>query len=538
MEISTIQRASSSRVLEDPQTEASTAQESTHARELFEVEEVGNNGDDDDIEYPTGTKLWLAVSSFCLASFLHGLDLTIVAVAVPSLTDQFKTVNDIGWYSASYMMTSSALIFFFGKMYTLYSIKPLFVFGIAVFELGSLLCTFSQSSHMFILGRSIAGVGTSAIQGGGLKLMRHCFPVSKLPMAMSLVSACSSSACWRACFAINIPLGVLCIVFILYGFHDFILNPDESMPWRAKIRCLDPVGTLLVIPSVTCLLMGLQWGGIKYGWKDWRIILVFVLFGVLSSGFAYLQYRQGDVAILPPRIVKKRSILAAMWFSSCCNGVLAVTEYYIAIYFQGVQGLSATTSGLLGLPMIVGLGVATVMSGLGTSAIGYYYPFMFATSIFAPVASGLLTTLDPDESHVKVAALLAFLGIAIGLSLSTPSLIVQATLSPKDISIGAAIVGFGGGMGSALWTCASAALFQNRLVREIQQHEPGANVTAIADAGLSDLRRYIGSEKLRVVLAGYNEAVSQTLYIPLALGILTVAGSIAAERKSVKSKQT
>lgn len=73
MEISTIQRASSSRVLEDPQTEASTAQESTHARELFEVEEVGNNGDDDDIEYPTGTKLWLAVSSFCLASFLHGL---------------------------------------------------------------------------------------------------------------------------------------------------------------------------------------------------------------------------------------------------------------------------------------------------------------------------------------------------------------------------------------------------------------------------------------------------------------------------------
>lgn len=163
---------------------------------------------------------------------------------------------------------------------------------------------------------------------------------------------------------------------------------------------------------------------------------------------------------------------------------------------------------------------------------------MFATSIFAPVASGLLTTLDPDESHVKVATLLAFLGIAIGLSLSTPSLIVQATLSPKDISIGAAIVGFGGGMGSALWTCASAALFQNRLVREIQQHEPGANVTAIADAGLSDLRRYIGSEKLRVVLAGYNEAVSQTLYIPLALGILTVAGSIAAERKSVKSKQT
>lgn len=161
---------------------------------------------------------------------------------------------------------------------------------------------------------------------------------------------------------------------------------------------------------------------------------------------------------------------------------------------------------------------------------------MFATSILAPVASGILTTINLDESSAKVAALLGFLGAAIGFGMQTPILIVQTSLSPKDVSIGTAVVGFGGGMGSALWTCASATLFQNRLVEEIQQHAPGTNVTTVGHSGLSDLRHDIGSANLKNVLSGYSDAVSQTLYIPLALGILTMIGSIATERKSMKKK--
>jgi len=361
---------------------------------------------------------------------------------------------------------------------------------------------------------------------------------------------------WRACFGINLPLGAVCVALTWYGFHDPVNNPDINLPLKEKVRRLDPFGTLLVVPAITCFLMALQWGGIKYGWKDWRIILLFALFGTLFSAFAYVQYRRGEAATLPPRIVKQRSILAALWFSSCCNGALAVTEAYISIYFQGVKGLSATSSGLLGLPMIAGLGVAGIAAGLGTTAIGYYFrkfmfwcgaklvslthlpAFMFATSTLAPIASGLLTTIDLDESTVKVAALLGFLGAAIGFGLQTPTLIVQTSLSPKDVSLGTAVIGFGGGMGSALWTCASATLFQNRLVEEVQHHAPSTNGTELVHTGLSDLRDYIGSENLKNVLSGYNEAVSQTLYIPLGLGILTIIGSIATERKSVKKKRS
>lgn len=262
------------------------------------------------------------------------------------------------------------------------------MFGIITFEFGSLLCTFATTSKMFILGRAVAGLGTSSLSGGTIKILRHCFPLSKQPIVTSAVFTFSSLGLvsapmiggalidafnWRACFGINLPLGVVCVALTWYGFHDPVNNPDINLPLKEKVQRLDPFGTLLVVPAITCFLMALQWGGIKYGWKDWRIILLFLLFGTLFSAFAYVQYRRGEAATLPPRIVKQRSIIAALWFSSCCNGALAVTEAYISIYFQGVKGLSATSSGLLGLPMIAGLGVAGIATGIGTTAIGYYF---------------------------------------------------------------------------------------------------------------------------------------------------------------------
>ena len=115
---------------------------------------------------------------------------------------------------------------------------------------------------------------------------------------------------------------------------------------------------------------------------------------------------------------------------------------------------------------------------------------------------------------------------------------VLAVLAPKDVSLGGAVVGFGGGMGSALWICASATLFQNRLVEEIEKYSPSTNGTALEAVGLSGIRKYIGSERLQDVLSGYDKAVVQTLYMPLALGILTIIGSLAMERRSMKKKQT
>ena len=275
--------------------------------------------------------------------------------------------------------------------------KSVFIFGIIVFEVGSLLCTFAPSSKVFILGRAVAGLGTSAVGGGSLKLLRHLFPLSKQALMGGLVGSCQSiglvcapmiggalidAFSWRACFGINLPLGVLCILLAAYCFQDPVSNPDTALPLKEKLKRMNLFSTFLVVPAITCCLMALQWGGAKYGWKDVRIIVMFVLFGVLFSAFGYVQYRQGNSATVPLRLLRNRSILGAMWFSACCNGILAMTEYYISIYYQGVRGFTATKSGLLGLPMIIGLAVASMAAATGTTIIGYYFRESFLRPSF------------------------------------------------------------------------------------------------------------------------------------------------------------
>ncbi|KAF4493718.1 aflatoxin efflux pump AFLT [Fusarium agapanthi] len=463
---------------------------------ILEIEEPRE--DEDNIVYPTGPKLWSTMASMAIACFLSGLDLTIVAVAVPSITDEFQTISDIGWYSAAYGMTLSAFVFFFGQIYTLFSIKAVFLIGIATFEIGSLICTLAPSSAIFILGRAVSGLGRGAINGGLFKLLRQCFPLSKQAMINSFFGSIQSvglitaptiggalidAFSWRACFGVNLPLGVLCLVLTAYGVHEQPPRRDAPvLTLKDKVKKVDFFGTLLAVPAITFLLMALQWGGTKFGWGTWQIIVPLVVCALLFVAFGYLQYRQGDNALLPPRILKQRSIIAGMWYGACCEGVLAVTEYYMSIYFQGVRGYSPTKAGLLALPMVGGLAIAFIISGVGTTWIGYYYPFMLATSVLTPIASGLLTTLDLEEQIAKAVGLLTFLGLAVGLGLQGPQVALQAVLPIEDVSLGGAVITFGAGMGSALWICASATLFQDRLSKEIQDAAPGTNTTHIQEA--------------------------------------------------------
>lgn len=163
---------------------------------------------------------------------------------------------------------------------------------------------------------------------------------------------------------------------------------------------------------------------------------------------------------------------------------------------------------------------------------------MYATTVLGSVAAGMLTTLDMDESNVKVLAFLGLLGFGVGLGFSAPAVAVQTILKPKDVPIGIAVVGFGGGIGAAVFICAAAALFQNRLDEAVQQVDPTINADWLRGIGLSEIEKYLSPARLKEVLTGYDTAVVQTLYLPLALIILTIIGSAAMEWRSVKKKTT
>lgn len=340
----------------------------------------------DQVNYPSGIRLWMAVASCCTVSFLHGLDLTIVAATVPSLTNHFKTVADIGWYSSAYSLMTASFSFLAGKLYSTISLKKLFIASICIFELGSLVCAAAATSWMFILGRAIAGVGSAGLVSGSYMTITHCFPSQKRPMWTTVVGSSQFVGIvsapllggalidwvgWRGCFGINVPLGIIAYIMIQFGFHDNPAITSTRGSWQEKLRRFDWIGTVCLVPSICCLLLALQWGGNTYRWGDARIVVLFILSVMLLGVFAWRQYRLQDEATLPPRICRMRSVLAAAWFSACINATLSITEYYVSIYFQGVKGYTATRSGLLMVPMLVGIALGNLCGGAGSSWTGY-----------------------------------------------------------------------------------------------------------------------------------------------------------------------
>jgi hypothetical protein len=209
----------------------------------------------------------------------------------------------------------------------------------------------------------------------------------------------------------------------------------------------------------------------------------------------------------------------------------------MSIYFQGVLGDSAFQSGIYSLPMIAGMCIAGVITGAATSWFGFYTPYMYVSSVLGPVAVGFLTQSNLETDLVKTLCFLALLGAAVGGSLQIPQFAAQTVLSPNEVTIGCAIVQFGSQLGPVLSLSASSTLFANRLKAEVLKYAPEINATTLDNTGLTDIRTIIGGGRLGQILLGYDAAVTQTLYFPLALTCMTIFGSLAMEWRSVKKNQ-
>lgn len=144
-----------------------------------------------------------------------------------------------------------------------------------------------------------------------------------------------------------------------------------SLGWKARIKEFDLLGTVFFIPAVICLLLALQWGGTKYEWSSWRIILLFCFFGVLIAIFIVIQFWKQDTATIPPKMMKKRSMWAAAMFSFCMGSFFLLLVYFLPIWFQAVKGASAVKSGIMNLPMVLSLVLVSIISGIGVTLVGY-----------------------------------------------------------------------------------------------------------------------------------------------------------------------
>ncbi|KAM0123972.1 hypothetical protein ACHAP3_010726 [Botrytis cinerea] len=152
-----------------------------YAIDLRGIEISRNDSDIAEQQYVTGMKLRLIVFSLTLACFLMTLSSSVLATAIPRITSEFHSVEDIGWYGSAYLLSNCAMQPLSGKLYTYFSLKHTFLCFLVTFELGALICGLSKDSDMLIVGRAIQGCGGSGILNGALTILAAAAPISKRP---------------------------------------------------------------------------------------------------------------------------------------------------------------------------------------------------------------------------------------------------------------------------------------------------------------------------------------------------------------------
>lgn len=508
------------------------------------------NAAEDESQYPTGTKFKLIILSVGLVLILSAMDSSIVSVAVPSITNHFHTIRDVGWYAAAYRLTLCSFQFMFGKLYKLYSLKRIFLVSVAIFMLGSVLCAAAPTSAALVAGRAVSGFASAGILSGTFYSLVQTLPLRKRPLWGSILAAIEGIAeigsplfggalverlGWRWCFIINIPLCFITFIALLFFLQD--TKPAEEMPWKEKLAQLDLLSNAFFVPSITCLFMALGWAGSRNAWNSSTIIVLFAAFVLLLGGFAFLQHRRQDGATLPPRLLRNRSVLAGFLFSLCCNSTIQVVQYYLPTYLQSIRGYTAGKSGVMMLPIIIGFLTAMLVQGWGVSLLGHYVPFMLLGSILMPLFAGLLTTLTTGSSLAKIICYTGFMGFAAGIGFQSPQTAVQTSLPVEDASMGLAVIIFAQHFGPAVFLSAAQSIFTNRLEKNLVGIGLSLNATSIESMGLADLKKHLGADKLQQVLDQYDHSLVQTWYLSVALGCATIIGSLAMEWRSVKKSR-
>ncbi|KAJ5438482.1 major facilitator superfamily domain-containing protein [Penicillium daleae] len=506
-------------------------------------------------EYPPLPKVIVIILALYLAVFLVALDQTIIGVAIPRITDQFKSITDIAWYGSAYFLTSTALQPSYGRIYKIFSVKWAFLAAVLIFEIGSLICAVAPSSTVLIVGRAIAGIGVAGIFSGALVIISMTVPLPKRPLVFGMFGMVwgiasiagpllggvfTDGISWRWCFYINLPIGGLSIAVILFilrlpGTNE---EPGKQKPILERIRQLDLVGASLLIPAIICLLLALQWGGNKYPWNNSRIIGLFVGFGLLAIIFAVSQIYIGDKATLPPSLLRQRSVLASCLFALFFGGAFFLLVYYVPIFFQSVEGSSAMKSGIQLLPMMLATVVSSVVVGGLITAVGYYTPFLIVSSAIAAIGTGLITLYDIDTSTGKWIGYQIVVGAGVGAGFQVPMTAVQTVLKPEDIPVGTAAVMFFQTLGGALFIAVGQSVFQNGLISGVVKYAPNVSPAAVIGAGATEMRHVLTQlgqlDQLDGVIKAYMSGLRDAYRVSLAIAVVAFVASLFLEWKSVK----
>ncbi|KAK4989977.1 hypothetical protein LTR50_002888 [Elasticomyces elasticus] len=517
-----------------------------------ETEDDGEDGS----AYPSGIRLVLIMASLCLTLFLFALDGTILATALPQITDQFNSLNDIAWYSAAFFLTTCAFQLPFGRAYSLLNTKWTYLVSVFIFLVGSAVCGATPTSIGLIIGRAIAGIGGAGVIGGVFIIISKSIPLRKRSLYTGFIGASLSissvlgpiiggalttNVSWRWCFYINLPVGGAVLAFVFLSLPDIGRTSTEfkRMSWWQKFRKFNPVGTVILLGSISSLILALQWGGASGKWDEGRVIATLVVFAVTSIIWAGMQYVQGEDATVPWSVARQRSVAGATLYGLFGSAAFTIIICWLPLWFQTIKGNSAEESGIHNIPLTIGIIVFSLGAGGLTMLIGYYSVFLLLGALLMSLGAGLLMTLKTDSGLRLWLGYQVIFAAGVGMSLEQCNLVVQAVLPDKKIPAGVSLIIFTRTLAGSIGSAIGQNVYQDNLTKQLAGIIPTSDLFSGATNLVKSIQRYIGDDPVlfQEVLGRINYSLMRVFTVALILACLTFPASLMIEWKSVKKEK-
>lgn len=368
------------------------------------------------------SKIGFVVAGLLLGILMASMDNTIVATAMGTIVGELGGFDKFVWVTTAYMVAEMAGMPIFGKLSDMYGRKRFFVFGLSVFLLGSILCGTANSIELLTIYRAIQGIGGGALIPIAFTIMFDIFPVEKRGKMGGLFGAVfglssifgpllgaliTDTVGWNWIFYINLPIGLFALFFIIAFYKESVVHKAQKIDWW---------GAVTLVGAVVCLIFALELGGVTYDWDSVMILSLFAGFAVLFALFLFVEKKAVE-PILSYAMFKVRLYAASNIIALFSGAGFIAAAVYIPIFVQGVLGGTATNSGLILLPMMLGTTVSAQIGGFLATRMSYRQIMTLFSLVFV-LGIYLLSTLSADATRLTVTIYMIVVGLGIGASFS------------------------------------------------------------------------------------------------------------------------
>jgi EmrB/QacA subfamily drug resistance transporter len=433
-------------------------------------------------------QLALVFGGLMLGVLLAALDQTIVATALPTIVGELGGLQHLSWVITAYLLTSTASTPLYGKISDLYGRKRVFQAAIVIFMVGSALAGLAQDMNQLIAFRAIQGLGAGGLIALAMAIIGEVVAPRErgryqgyLGAVFGLASVAGPLAgglftdhlTWRWVFYVNLPLGLLALGVTAIGLN---------LPFHRVDRAIDYTGAALLVGGVTCALLVTVWGGNEYAWGSAVILGLGAAAALLLAAFVLWERRVAE-PILPLRLFRNRAVLVAVSLMFLVGLALFGAVVFLPLFLQVVSGVSATDSGLLLIPLMIGIVVSSVIVGRLITRTGRYRRFPIMGGFVLLVGFALLTRLGVDSSRAEVSAYMVVVGTGLGMFMQVLVLAAQNAVELRDLGTTTSMASFARSLGGSFGTALFGAVLSARLSSELTSRLPAGRLPAGLDPG-------------------------------------------------------